>query len=112
MKRIVPAVVIRKSSINGRGLFASKNFGPGEKVLDWNFNCNLAILLNHSCVANCSLKQPLKHTWIKDELYTGPGGIKKGTEITLDYRKTRWRQLWRQTIKKDCGCSQCISKAA
>lgn len=105
------AIAIKKSSINGKGLFAKRNFRPGEKVLDWNHNCDLAIVLNHSCVASCVLKEPIDHTWIKDELYAGPEGIKKGDEITLDYSKTRWGQLWRRTVEKVCGCPQCKSKA-
>ncbi len=114
MGRKSPGVVIRKSPTNGRGLFANRDLRPGEKVLDWESNCNQGVFLNHSCAANCILEEKSKdpYKYWDDVLLVGTRGIRKGEEITLDYRRTKWRQLWRQTIKKNCGCFLCRSKAA
>ena len=68
------------------------------------------IYLNHSCTASGYTIEPCRDGFGQDILAAGPQGIKKGEEITFDYRKTRWRKLWRKTIKDNCGCGQCPTK--
>lgn len=100
-------VIVRKSGINKKGVFAGKNFRKGEVVLKWNFRIltksevgrlpkrlkrdidrvgeNRYILhqpperfLNHSCEPN---------TKAKSNCDIAVRNIKKGEEITSDYGK-------------------------
>ena len=98
-------MVIGESTISGRGVFADRDFGPNEVIIRrWQDDVEMAIYLNHSCQPTCYTKQPLKSSWIDDKLLAGPNGVKKGQEITFDYRKTRWLKLWQQTVGDSCGC--------
>ncbi len=101
--RRAPKFVIKRSSINSRGLFANRNFAPGEEILVWHKSLSSIIFLNHSCSPSCTTKEPQKH-WNSDILLAGKGGVKKGDELTFDYRKTRWNKLWKRTVAKECGC--------
>ena len=95
---------VRTSSINGRGVFALRAYEPFEHVLVWREHIPLVMCLNHSCRPNCTTREILKDSWSNDVLIAGPQGIRKGEELTFDYRKTRWRSLWRQTVVRRCGC--------
>jgi SET domain-containing protein len=95
---------VKRSSINGRGLFANRNFKPGEEILIWRKNLSSVIFINHSCLPSCTTLEPQKRHWELDILIAGENGIKRGQELTFDYRVTRWNKLWNRTIAKKCGC--------
>jgi SET domain-containing protein len=98
-------MVIKDSPINGKGVFANRNFAPNEVIIwNWQIDVELAVYLNHSCTPTCYTKEPEKNTWINDRLLAGPNGVKNGQEITFDYRKTRWLKLWKKTVEDSCSC--------
>lgn len=111
-------VVIRKSKIHGLGKFAARDFKNGEVVIRWNTHQQLTkeevgslpekekqnvsyinrkyILVppegrvNHSCSPN---------VFIRNFCYIAKRSIKKGEEITTDYRKES-----EYVFKMECSC--------
>ncbi|MFH0970078.1 MAG: SET domain-containing protein [Candidatus Diapherotrites archaeon] len=100
-------IVVKESKINGKGVFASRNFKKGEIVVKWDITHQLTkkevdrlsenekrfvayaegkyILMqpptryvNHSCDAN---------TYVDNFSHVAKRDIKKGEEITDDYSK-------------------------
>lgn len=99
-------VIVKASSINGRGVFAARNFKKGEVVLHWDVSFVLAkeevdaldheqrkyispykgkfimqqppaCYVNHSCEPNTCVVDECKDVALRD--------IKQGEEITSDY---------------------------
>lgn len=96
-------VLIKKSAINGKGLYANRNFKSGETVLEWHpeviteseaKNISEKYIyrgpdkkiyhmqeperyVNHSCDANTKVVDGIRDVAIRN--------IKKGEEITSDY---------------------------
>lgn len=114
-------VVIKKSKIQGKGIFANKDFKKGEVVLKWNPK-KLTIkevnkltekqkhylekegndyflmqspekYVNRSCDAN---------TTIRNQCDVAIRNIKKGEEITSDYENNNF--------KCKCGAKNCLDK--
>ena len=120
-------VLVKKSNISGRGVFANKNFRKGEVVIKWKVNKFLAKkdlknlttddlkyvnhvgwnqyivsgvperYVNHSCSPN---------TFIKDNCDIAIKDIRKGEEITSDYVKGKIPDSF---ICK-CGSRSCKGK--
>ena len=119
-------VIIKKSKISGRGVFAARNFKKGEVVLDWRDSPVLtseqltklpedekkfvyygyekpilvnppARFVNHSCSPN---------TFIKDYRGIAKKDIKKGEEITEDYSLEHNPNF---KLKCNCGSKNCKS---
>jgi len=115
-------VIVRKSDIEGKGVFAARDFKKGEIVLDWSDSPILtseqaevpegkkyiyygkdkrilvkppARFVNHSCDPN---------TFIRDFFGIAKRDIKKGEEITEDYSKENNPYL---KIKCNCGSKNC-----
>ncbi len=117
-------VIVKESIIEGRGVFAARNFKKGEIVLDWSdspiltqkqadnipeiekkfiyYDKNKRILVkpparfvNHSCNPN---------TFIYNSLGIASRDIKKGEEITEDYSKEKNPYL---NMKCNCGSKKC-----
>lgn len=114
-------VVIKKSKIQGKGVFANKNFKKGEVVLKWNpqkitkeeaeklktkekhylMHQNKDYFLmqspekyvNHSCDSN---------TKVKNQSDVAIKNIKKGEEITSTYNKKS-----SVNFKCKCGAKNC-----
>lgn len=108
-----PRVIVKQSSIcegrlvTNKGLFANRDFAPNEAVITWNEypEKNHGVdFLNHSCAPSCILIEVCPTDFSKDYLVAGPAGLRSGDEITFDYRKTKWKDLWRRTIQGKCGC--------
>src|SRR3989338_10093049 len=110
-------VIVRKSDIEGKGVFATRNFKKGETVLDWSDSPILtsqaevleedkkyiyydkdkrvlvkppAMYVNNSCDPN---------TFIRDFFGIAKRDIKKGEEITEDYSKEN-----NPYLKIKCNC--------
>ncbi len=119
-------VKVGDSKIQGKGLFAEKNFKRGDivfifkgKVVNWEVKDEKSSLygpnwvgigknkwmdvvapgvyINHSCEPNCGIKGKVSVTAIKN--------IKKGEEITIDYSITEIDNLWHMTC--NCGNKNC-----
>lgn len=119
-------ISIRKSKIQGRGVFAEKNFKKGEKILpikgpviiysaspdrrigqDWlNVGLNKWKIaphnspwnfLNHSCRPNAGLEGSNAVVAIRP--------VKKNEEITLDYSFTESYKAW--SMRCQCGLPEC-----
>ncbi len=115
----MPDVLVKKSKISGKGIFAARDFKKGEVVLKWDSSRALSeqeakalpeeeqdyisflggkyILMqpperfvNHSCEANTSAKNFCD---------IANRNIKKGEEITADYEEVlpHWQEM-------DCRC--------
>lgn len=112
---------VGKSSIEGVGLFANKDFKKGDivfifkgKPIDWEVSDEKSslygpnwvgigkskwldviapgIYINHSCNPNCGIKGKVSVTALRN--------IKKGEEILIDYAITEIDKLWHM----DCNC--------
>lgn len=120
-------VIVRKSKIHGKGVFANQNFKKGEKILDIDdthvvkdasklteyqrdFQCdwldNKAILMqeperyiNHSCDPNSYIK-----TKNNTRSLLAMRNIKKGKEITYDYAINGY---YESKIICKCGTRYC-----
>lgn len=82
---------IRKSGIQGRGLFISAEAKPGELIAPGRIGNNRTIAgryVNHSKNPNCEYKMIGDTIWLvaKKELAGCMGGS-AGTELTVDYRQ-------------------------
>ncbi len=118
-------IIIKNSKINGKGVFANRDFKKGEIVLKWNptrlkkdevkkFPQKYILVIfggekeyylmnpperyvNHSCDSNChSDSDNFYDIAIKD--------IKKGEEITGDYPEIEPSGI---KIKCNCGSKKC-----
>ena len=118
-------IVIKKSKIEGKGIFANRNFKKGEIIIDWS-KCSKILseeefkklsedgkkyvsfidgkhicflepakYMNHSCEPNTSVNNNCDVA-IKD--------IKGGEEITTDYLK----EVPELNVKCNCGSKNCI----
>lgn len=116
-------IIVKKSCIEGKGVFAARDFKQGDVVLKWNprilsleqakkvpakkkryldYLKGKYILMqtpekyvNHSCDAN---------TYVKDWYDIAKRNIKKGEEITSDYAKSVGTDL---NMKCNCGSKAC-----
>ncbi len=120
----MPGVVVKKSRIEGLGVFAARTFKMGELVLRWNLSRQLsgeearqapenekrylafsggkwvlqlppARYVNHSCEPN---------TFVKDFCDIAKRDIEKGEEITSDYSKVPALEM---NMKCNCGSKKC-----
>ena len=120
----MPGVVVKKSRIEGLGVFAARNFKKGELVLRWDISRQLseeevkqapenekrylafsggkwvlqlppAKYVNHSCEPN---------TFVKGFCDIAKRGIKKGEEITSDYSTVPEPEM---NMKCNCGSKKC-----
>lgn len=119
-------IIIKKSKIQGKGVFANKDFKKGEIVLKWDvshlldkkdlkkiknkdkryisyYKNNKYIIyqspekfVNHSCDAN---------TKAKDDSDVAIREISKGEEITANYINEKVPNL---NMKCNCGSKKCI----
>lgn len=116
-------VIVKKSKIHGKGVFASRNFKKGEVVLKWDISHRLtkeevdklpenekryiicmdgryilmqppARYINHSCDAN---------TYADNFCDIAKRDIKKDEEITGDYSD----DISKQSFECKCGCKNC-----
>lgn len=115
-------IEIRESKIQGKGLFANKDFKRGDiififrgKIIDdwkvtdeesslygpnwvgigknkWMDVIAPGVYINHSCEPNCGIKGKVSVTALKN--------IKKGDEITIDYSITEIDNFWYM----ECNC--------
>lgn len=117
-------VIVKKSEIEGKGIFASRDFKKGEVVIKWDISHQLtpeevkklpetekryianlegryilmqspAKYVNHSCDAN---------TYADNFCDIAKRDIKKGEEITADYSKEAVPDL---NMKCRCGSKNC-----
>ena len=117
-------IIVKKSKIDGKGVFAGRDFKQGEIVIKWNvshkinpkeikklseqeknyvafFNGKYIIMqspakyVNHSCDAN---------TYAKNFCDVAKRNIKKGEEITGDYSEN---ELSGFEMKCNCGSKNC-----
>lgn len=122
-------IVVSKSKIHGKGVFANRDIKKGEvvftikgKLVHWVINNQKESLyapawigmskhswidpdeparfLNHSCNPDCGIKGKLKVAALRN--------IKKGEEITIDYSITEMDKLW--YMKCNCGSKNCRKK--
>lgn len=119
-------VIVKKSNIDRKGVFAARDFKKGDIVLKWSkdsiiskdrftrlsedeknhtflINKNRYLILkspekfvNHSCNAN---------TYVKSMADIALRDIKKGEEITSDYSKDNYDEDWE--MKCNCGEKNC-----
>jgi SET domain-containing protein len=115
-------VIIKYSKINGKGVFANRDFMKGEKVLEWKptrlkkseiakqdkrylitdkkgafyLMNSPERYVNHSCYPNC-------YTDIKNLCDIALKNIKKGKEITTTYGKDPFNEK----MKCNCGSYKC-----
>jgi hypothetical protein len=121
-------IIIKKSKIGGKGIFANRDFKKGEIVIDWK-DCSEILtkkefealpeeekkyvsfidgmyihfftpgkFVNHSCEANTQAKN-MEDVAVRD--------IKKGEEITADYF---FEQVPVGIAKCNCGSRKCRGK--
>lgn len=118
-------VIIRETQNRGRGAFAGKPIKKGELIaewdgpiysdqdkwneknidhaiqfekLKWRDSNGIARILNHSCEANCGIKNLFQIVAMRD--------IKSGEELTWDYEMTENNQFgWKMKCK--CGTPSC-----
>ena len=117
-------VIVKKSGVEGKGVFAARDLKSGETVLDWHSAkklsdedlkklpmkkkkyaalCNMMWVLqsspakyvNHSCDPN---------TFVRDFCDIALRNIKKGEEITSDYSKVPSPDM---KMKCNCGSKNC-----
>ncbi len=120
----MPDLIVKKSKINKKGVFAARDFKKGELVLKWDISKELskeeaenfpedekgyvafwdgkyvlqlppARYVNHSCEPN---------TFVKDFCDFALRDIKKGEEITSDYAKEPEPNM---NMKCTCGSKNC-----
>ena len=119
-------VIIKKSKIKGKGLFAKGDIKKGEIIgivkgpivpdneesykkygedrlhpISYSeaiLNSTFTKYANHSCNPNCGLKEGIKLVSMRD--------IKKGEEITIDYDTLEYN--WEMVC--NCGSSKCRKK--
>ncbi len=101
--------VIKPSPIHGVGLFTKKNYSPNEKVTEFISDYTNSAYINHSCSPTCYFKPP-ENTGVPDILYAGENGLKEEDEITVDFVKEGYTELWDRTIKGHCTCLHCINE--
>lgn len=97
--------VIQPSPIHGFGLFAKRDFAPGEVVLYFDNDANWFV--NHSCQPSTILREVYQDNIRSDFLYATDKGIKTGEEITWDYKITRWKKFWKDLMERKCNCPKC-----
>jgi SET domain-containing protein len=119
-------IIIKKSRIHGKGIFASKKINRGEivfilkgRIVHWKVKDQKTSLygpnwigitkekwldvkspgvyLNHSCNPNCGIKGKIQVVALKN--------IDEGEEITIDYSITEMDKLWYMNCK--CGNKNC-----
>lgn len=97
-------IIIKRSTIHGKGVFANKNFKKGEIVFRWDSLLNdlnetevksPISFLNHSCNPNLTDKDG-ENVALRD--------IKKSEEITIDYVKENVPFL---SLKCNCNGKNC-----
>lgn len=122
---INPNIIIKKSTIEGEGVFANRDFKKGEVVIKWNTDTTLtkeevdnlpekekryafpsggkfilqqspAKYVNHSCDPNTKVVDNNSDVALRD--------IKKGEEITSDYSDSF---IPGQTMACTCGSKKC-----
>ena len=119
------SIIVKKSKIHGKGVFASKDFKKGKKVIIYHlkpltqkefrnlpekekhFTSKIGKTIylfpsperyvNHSCTPNT-------HPNSKEKCDVAIRDIKKGEEITTDYRKDNVPNL---SMKCRCGSKSC-----
>lgn len=120
----MPGVVVKDSGIEGKGVFAARDFKKGEVVIDWSNAKRLsegeakqvpreeqkylafcsgkwvleqapARFVNHSCEPN---------TFVKDFRDIALRDIKEGEEITSDYSQTPTPNM---DMRCNCGSKKC-----
>lgn len=119
-------IIIKKSKIKGRGLFAKRDIKMGKIIGIVNgpivpdneesykkygedhlhsisyskaiLNSNFTKYTNHSCDPNCGLENGIKLVSMRD--------IKKGEEITIDYDTLEYN--WEMVC--NCGSPKCRKK--
>ena len=120
----MPDVIVRESKINGKGVFATRDFKKGELLLKWNISHEVseeeankmpdeekryvafwagkyvlqlppARFVNHSCAPN---------TFVKDFCDFARRDIKKGEKLTSDYAKEPEPNM---NMKCNCGSKNC-----
>ena len=121
---MVKDLIVKKSKIEGNGVFAGRNFKTGEIVVKWDISHHLtpeevkvipetekkyvayfkgkhilmqppAKYVNHSCDAN---------TYVNDFCDIAKRDIKKGEEITANYSET---MDINEFMKCNCGSKNC-----
>ena len=117
-------IVVKKSKISGKGVFAVKNFNKDEIVIDWTNSKDLskdelkqlpAKELNYTAYCNGKWvlqKSPAKYvnhccepnTFAKNFCDIALRNIKKGEEITSDYTKCPVAAM---NIKCECKSKKC-----
>ncbi|MFH1630775.1 MAG: SET domain-containing protein [Candidatus Aenigmatarchaeota archaeon] len=117
-------VIVKKSKIHGKGVFANRDFKPGEIILRWDTSHKLSLekvrklptktknhvtlcdgvytlmqsperYINHSCNAN---------TKMVDFCDVAKRNIKKGEEITGNYAEDKNPYI---NIRCTCGSKRC-----
>lgn len=123
-------IVIENSKIEGKGIFALRDFEKGEVIIKWDISSKVApnsidmlleadkrrvvnvndeyiimqspeIYVNHSCDPN---------TYVNNFYDIARRNIRKGEEITTDYSKTMTPEefITYSGIKCRCGSRSCI----
>lgn len=96
-------MIVKKSKIHGKGVFADKYYSHYAEILKFAGNPPDVIYFNHSCNPNSFIVQPDEGDMQTHTLYSK--GIKKGQEITIDYRIGKlYKDLWEKTISDKCNC--------
>lgn len=97
---------VKKSDINGQGLFAGQDFSSDEEIMKFEGNPPIVIYINHSCIPNAYVYQPNEEDMQTHVLYSN--GIKKGEEITFDYRIGKlYLDQWNKFVEGHCNCPKC-----
>lgn len=94
---------VRRSEIAGRGVFTLEDIKRGEYILKTQQRSGWKFLryLNHSCKPNARLETGKSSA---SDLLFAVKNIKEGTEITINYKKTRWAHYFIDTIEEKGGC--------
>lgn len=100
-------LIIGKSPIHGKGLFANRDFFPSEEILSFKGNPIEMTFLNHSCSPSCWLKEVVPKEYQTHIVMAGEAGVKKGEEVTIDYSIGSDTEYWRKTIADHCNCPKC-----
>ncbi len=106
IRKTTKKVLVRKSEITGRGVFAEEDIKKGEFIFRTGDNFSVFVFLNHSCRPNAELIKQDERA-LCDKLFA-LCNIKTGKEITFDYRKTRWSHYYDEIEEKTgCSCGKC-----
>ena len=120
----MPDVIVKKSKIEGKGVFAGRHFKKGETVIKWDISRQLseeeALLVpegekryvafsNGKWVLQLSPAKYVNHccepnTFVKDFCDIAKRNIKKGEEITSDYAATPEPNM---SMRCNCGSKKC-----